>query len=126
MAAGHAPRWITGWTPKTTYHYDENGRLAYTTTESEWDEYNRAVVDAYKDWKSLVHSCGHSLDDTSHTPGTAIAEGAPKFRAAFFLCRACLALHDAQFAQSQRDKDYDPEEIAHHARVWQTVRYDQT
>lgn len=35
-----------GWEPTTYYEYDENGRLVSSTPEVEWDDEQRALVEA--------------------------------------------------------------------------------
>lgn len=103
-----------------TYHYGGDGRLAYTSTEPEWDDYERALVDAYLDWKADLHSCGHPLTETLLEAG----KPAPRYQAGFTVCAACLALSNAQQAQAKKDAPVEKAGgvIAHAARLWQVFR----
>lgn len=102
------------------HHYDDDGRLTYTVAEPEWDEYERALVDAYLDWKADLHSCGHPLTETLMEAGKPPA----RYQAGFTVCAACVALSNAQRAQEKKDAPVEKGGgvIAHAARLWQVFR----
>lgn len=63
---------LDGWEPVTVseHEYDDAGRLLRTVTrrEPEWDDEQRAWMDAWLLYKSGVHeACGHYLPDSTAT-----------------------------------------------------------
>lgn len=91
MELGISPRRFLGEEPKviTRYHYDDQGRIAYTveTREPEWDAHNRAVVAAYLDYRTELHSCGRPLSEALHVEG----RPDPDYVVGELTCTACAA-----------------------------------
>ncbi len=76
-----------------TEHYDPDGNLtgySVTTSDPEWlpDDQNAALE--YDAEQSVLHSCGHPLDETSNP------ENAPAYFVERFTCAACAALERAE------------------------------
>lgn len=98
------------FTPVTHYAYDDKGRLKSSWTDPDYDEYDRALVDVYKDWLADLHTCGRPMseslrvndrDDPDYVVGTRI-------------CTACMELEitRAQRAKSDeamREKGINPD-----------------
>ncbi|MEV4197010.1 hypothetical protein [Micromonospora globbae] len=104
-----------GWEPVTVteYEYDDGGRLvrSWSQPESEWDQQQQAWMAAWAQYKAEFCPCGCGqrwADTTSHE------EGGPQFVAERTVCRARLALLEAQ-------KAAETPELIGQARLW-TVR----
>lgn len=48
---------LQGWEPRTTYEYDDGGRITASYPEVEWDETERAWMLALAAWRAR-HVCG--------------------------------------------------------------------
>ncbi|GHJ11220.1 hypothetical protein TPA0907_55870 [Micromonospora humidisoli] len=112
---GISLRRLGGWEPVTVteYEYDEAGRLvrSWSQPESEWDQPQRAWVAALAAFRGELCPCGCGqrwVDTTSPE------EGGPQFAAERVVCRARLALLEAQQAAETPD-------VIGRARLW-TVR----
>ncbi|GAA1436292.1 hypothetical protein GCM10009616_35720 [Microlunatus lacustris] len=103
---GISPRRYSGWEPptRTRYRYDADGRLvgAITTREPEWDEIDRALIDAYLNWKGDLHVCGRPLTESLHDEDS--DEPDPDYQVAVETCRACMALDKDRARRTEADK----------------------
>lgn len=98
----------------TEFEYDDDGRLvrSVTTRDREWTEQDRAEALALKAYRSSFCPCGCGYpiaDTTSHE------ETGPQFVAEKTICRARLALVEAQRALSDSDKK---QSATVEARLW--------
>lgn len=85
---GTSPRHFYGWQPKTFYHYDDQGRLEWSQTESVWNDYERMLLDALTDWESDLHTCGRQLSESLQLVG----RPDPKYVVGDQVCLGCKAL----------------------------------
>ncbi|MFF0823066.1 hypothetical protein ACFYUR_22115 [Micromonospora haikouensis] len=95
----------------TRHYHDRRGRLvrSVTTREPAWTEQDRAEVIAlayYRRTELCPCGCGHRYADT-----TSPEETGPQFVASRVVCRARLALLEAQRAAETQD-------IVGGARLW--------
>ena len=90
-----SPRRYAGWEPRTSYLYDNTGRITHTQPEAEWNELDHALIDELANWQSGVHSCGHN-EDEQHDPDAVFVAG-------YSVCKACEALQAAQEKQAKID-----------------------
>lgn len=111
LELGISPRRLAGWEPRihtrTTYVYDEAGRIsetnATTTTEAEYDEIDLAMIDALLDWRADLHSCGRPLSESLHDP-TRPGRDQAQYVVGTQTCRACQALDKRQAERHKDDK----------------------
>ena len=111
VRVGVSPRRYAGWEPRTRYRYDDQGRIAYTEPDPEWDEWDAALVDEWLNWTAGVHTCGHH---ETEQPGPDA-----RFVASYTICKACQALQREQEKQEKADKP--SRELGHnpdYARRW--------
>lgn len=57
-----------------------------------WDEYERALVDAYQDWRNGMHKCGRPLTESLRVPG----HEPPQYGFIKYECAACEATEREQ------------------------------
>lgn len=99
-----SPKQLYGWLPRTFYHYNDDGTVAYTVTESGWgDPYERATVDAYLDWKADLHVCGRPMSEALKDAQPGIDE--ESYRSGYRTCYACMALEYERAGTAHGDKD---------------------
>lgn len=109
---GISLRRFGGWEPVTVteYEYDDAGRVArtYSQPESEWDQQQQAWMEALAAYRGerCPCGCGQRWSDT-----TSPEETGPQFSADRVVCRARLALLEAQKAAETQD-------IIGGARLW--------
>ncbi|TBL44237.1 hypothetical protein EYA84_01995 [Verrucosispora sp. SN26_14.1] len=110
---------LGGWEPITTteYEYDESGRLvrSWSQPESEWDQDQQAWVDAWAEYRAQRCPCGCGQ---RYADVTSEEEGGPQFVADRKVCRARLALLEAQKAAETQD-------VIGGARLWQVRMVDE-
>lgn len=80
---------LDGWEPVevSEHEYDDDGRLIRTVTrrEAEWDDHERAWMDAWLLYRSNVHdACGHYLPDSTAGEDDWVADKPIR-------CHACTA-----------------------------------
>ncbi|WP_229401911.1 hypothetical protein [Micromonospora okii] len=94
----------------TRYYYDRRGRVARSVTvrEPEWTEQDRAEILALGHYRAQRCPCGCGQ---RYADVTSPEEGGPQFVAERLVCRARLALLEAQKAAETRD-------IVGGARLW--------
>jgi hypothetical protein len=108
-----SPKRLYGWLPRTFHHYDDDGRVAWTVTESDWaDPYERALIDAYLDWKTDLHTCGRHLSESLQGARDDIDE--ESYAAGYQVCSACMALEYrraelAKADEAERERGRNPE-----------------
>lgn len=113
---------MDGWTPRTVYHYDDQNRVAYTQPESEWaDPYEAAILDAYRDWRANLHTCGHPLTEVLQGADDLLDED--DFVGGYQVCLACMALErdrsqTAKGDEGERERGRNPESW----RLWRVDR----
>jgi hypothetical protein len=94
----------------TEYEYDDQGRLvrSWSQPESEWDQQQQAWMEALAAYRGerCPCGCGQRYVDT-----TSAEETGPQFEAGRVVCRARLALLEAQKAAETQD-------IIGGARLW--------
>lgn len=61
-------------------------------TESVWDEHERALVDAWQDWRNSLHKCGRPRSESFRVPG----QDDPVYGFIKWECAACEALEREQ------------------------------
>ena len=105
-----SPRRFEGWAPQTTtrYAYDQGGRVvsAVSMDEPEWDELDRAIVDAHLWNEAQRCRCGGYLDET-----TTDDHGYRITAEQCYRCEAELRWHERQqpideLMKSTRNKPY--------------------
>jgi hypothetical protein len=69
-------------------------------TESVWDAHERALVDAYQDWRADLHSCGRPLSESLRVRG----REDPKYVVGTQVCVACLALERHRHTRAEADE----------------------
>lgn len=76
-----------------------------------WDEYERALVDAYQDWRNSLHKCGRPRSESFRTEG----QDPPVYGFLKWECAACEALEREQArlhnstTKSDRDAGVNPD-----------------
>lgn len=108
---------LYGWTPRTFYTYDEQGRVASTWTESVWDDHERALVDAWQDWRNSLHKCGIPRSQSFKVDGFPSAED---FAVPHFECAACEALEIEQARLAKADEKQHEKGI--HPSAWRELQ----
>lgn len=105
MELGISPHRYSGWEPeqRTRFFYDDEGRVAETVTsvEPEWDEFDRAMIDAYLDYRSDLHTCGRPLSESLKDDD----KPDPQYQVGYEVCRACAAFDKFSAEQAKKDKD---------------------
>lgn len=86
--------------PVTHYVYDDQGRLSASWTDPLFDDYDRALVDAYKDHLADLHTCGRPMSESLRV----IGRPDPEYRRAVRECVACEALERSRAAQHKREE----------------------
>ncbi len=71
-----------------------------TWTDPAFDDYDRALVDAYKDWLSDLHVCGRPMSESLRVDG----QPDPDYEVGVRICVACMALEQYRAHQSGADK----------------------
>ena len=90
-----------------------------TTREPEWDETDRAMIDAYQDWRADLHSCGRPLSESLHDPDSDKPD--PDYQVAIETCRACMALDKAAAARANSASDKALREAGRNPDSWREV-----
>lgn len=62
---GISPRRFRGWEPTTFYEYDDAGRLVSSTPEPEWDDEQRALIEAEQIVRTNTGSNGEWLPEAT-------------------------------------------------------------
>lgn len=62
---GISPRRFRGWEPTTFYVYDDAGRLVSSTPEAEWDDEQRALIEAEQIVRTNTGSNGEWLPEAT-------------------------------------------------------------
>lgn len=70
------------------------------SSEPEWDEIDRAMFDAYLDWRADLHTCGRPLSESLYDPDSDDPD--PDYKVGVEICRACRAL-DKDHADRAKD-----------------------
>ncbi|MFI2664889.1 hypothetical protein [Micromonospora carbonacea] len=103
---------LGGWEPVTVteYEYDGDGRLVrnWSQPESEWDQREQAWVAALAAYRAELCPCGCGQ---RYADVTSDEETGPQFVASRVVCRARLALLEAQKAAETQD-------VVGGARLW--------
>lgn len=87
--------------PRTFYVYDAQGRLASSWVESQWDDHERALFDAYQSWKAdLCPGCGRPLSESLRLEG----RPDPSYAVGTQICTGCLELDAHRAHRAQGDK----------------------
>lgn len=106
LQVGISPHRLSGWEPEqhTRFVYNADGLLleATTTREPEWDDIDRALIDAYLTWKADLHTCGRPLSESLHDPDS--DEPDPDYQVGTETCRACMALDRWHADQAKNDE----------------------
>lgn len=66
-----------------------------------WDDYERALVDAYLNWRNGMHRCGQHVHDSLRVAG----RPDPVFHAGGTTCLGCKAIAEAQALFRQRNAE---------------------
>lgn len=74
--------------------------MASTWTESVWDDHERALVDAWQDWRNGLHKCGFPRSEAFRVQG----RPDPEATAAVFECVYCEAVEREQARRANVDK----------------------
>lgn len=109
---GTSPKHYYGWQPRTTYTYDDSGRLVSSVTESVWDEYERALVDAYQDYRADLHTCGRPMSESLRVAG----RPDPEYVVGTSICVGCMALDQKRAARQKADEK--AHERGEHPEAW--------
>lgn len=64
--------------------------MEYTTTESDWNDYERLLLDALTDWEENLHTCGRQLSESLSRRLEGVSD--PLYTVASQECVACKAL----------------------------------
>lgn len=101
---------MRGWQAKTFFHYGDDGRIDYTETESPWDPFQLALVDALEDWEADLHTCGRPMSESLRLTG----RDDPIYVVGRKICVACKELDREQKAlgdqwEKAHEAGYHPE-----------------
>jgi hypothetical protein len=89
--------------PRTFYHYDDPAhpdRVTSTTTESAWDPFQLALLDALTDWEADLHVCGRPMSESLRVVG----KNEPTYVVGRKICLACKEVDREQKALNDQWK----------------------
>ena len=90
--------------------------MVSTWTESVWDEYERALVDAWQDWRNSLHKCGRPRSESFRMDG----KDDPTYGFIKWECAACEALEREQ-ARLQGKVHKDDQEAGVNPAAWREL-----
>lgn len=92
---------LHGWAPRTFYSHDGTGRVVSSWTETEWDAYELALVEAYLDWKAdMCPGCGRPRSESLRVEG----RPDPQYVVGTLICTGCLELDAHRAHRATGDK----------------------